>query len=72
MSYGARVIAFDLGYLIFVIIWLYVGASIIAFGLGYPMFAIVSLYVIWREYHCLWPGLYPFRDPMAVRGMAPV
>ena len=47
MSYNGSIIAFGLGYLIFVIIWQYpYGESIIAFGLGYLICAIVWLYVI--------------------------
>ena len=48
------------------------GASIIAFGLGYLIFAIVWLYVVWREYHCLWPGLTHLCHHMAVRRMTRV
>jgi len=47
MSYNGSIIAFGLGYNIFVIIWQHPnGESIIALGLGYLICAIVWLYVI--------------------------
>ena len=48
------------------------GASIIAFGLGYLLLVILWLYVVWRQYHCLWPGLPDFCNCSAVRRMARV
>ena len=48
------------------------GASIIAFGLGYLLLVILWLYVVWRQYHCLWPGLLDPCSRSDIRRMARV
>ena len=36
------------------------------------MFIIIWLYAVWREYHCLWPGVSQLCHCMAVRRTARV
>ena len=65
--YGASIIAFGLGHLIFVIVWpyaawreYYMARVIIFLGQGQLIFVIVRLYAVWREYYCLWRSYHIF------------
>ena len=69
MLYGAAIIAFALGYLIFAIIWLYIvwrENCCLWPGLTH------LCYVVWREYYCLWTGLPHVWQHMVVRRVARV